>query len=45
LHIAAKKGFIELVEYLIGPKVKIKMHIDKRKNNGMTPAMLAAIHN
>ena len=45
LHIAAKKGFIELVEYLIGPKCRNKMHIDKRKKNGMTPAMIAAVHN
>lgn len=41
LHIAAKKGFINIVEHILQYNDDFKIPIDCKKNNGMTPAMCA----
>jgi uncharacterized protein len=43
LHIAAKKGYIDIVQYLL--ERSTKEQINSRKQNGMTPAMLAVQNN
>jgi ankyrin repeat protein len=43
--VAAKKGFIDIVKYLIHQPLNQRIPIDSQKNNGMTPAMLAVQKN
>lgn len=45
MHVAAKKGFIDIVKYLIHQPLNQRIPIDSQKNNGMTPAMLAVQKN
>ena len=41
LHVAAKKGYIDILKYLLHESKNQKIHVDSRKKNGMTASMLA----
>lgn len=45
LHLASKKGFNHIVQYLIARKEELKIDLNKQKSNGMTAALLAARYN
>jgi len=44
LHVAAKKGFFEIVRFLLH-EARVRIPVDTQKNNGMTPVMLAVQKN
>ena len=45
LHVVCKKGFNEILKYLLHEPQDLRIPIDSVKNNGMTPAMLAVQKN
>jgi len=45
LHVAAKKGYIDILKYLLHESKNQKIHVDSRKKNGMTASMLAVQNN
>jgi ankyrin repeat protein len=44
LHVACKKGFFEIVKYILHDCKDQRIPIDCPKGNGMTPLMLAVRH-
>jgi ankyrin repeat protein len=45
LHVVCKKGFNEILKYLLHEPMDDRIPIDSEKTNGMTPAMLAVVKN
>jgi ankyrin repeat protein len=45
LHVVCKKGFNEILKFLLHEPQDLRIPIDCVKNNGMTPAMLAVQKN
>ena len=45
MHVAAKKGYIDILKYLLHESKSQKIHVDSRKKNGMTASMLAVQNN
>ena len=45
LHVAAKRGYLDVIKHLVYKAKAKNQSIDVKKLNGMTPVMIAAKHN